>query len=61
MVRTDPPLTDEELHARTQRLLASAERVSLKLKLQTERLAAAIEEFERDVSNLRREGPYTRE
>lgn len=56
MVSTDPPLSDQELHDRTEELLRAAERVSLELRLQTERLAAAIESFEHDVSVLRHKG-----
>jgi hypothetical protein len=41
--------TDEQLRKRTDSLLAAAEDISLQLRLQTERLAAAIEVFDKEI------------
>lgn len=49
-------LNDVDLRRRTEALLASAERVSMQLVLQTERLAEAIELFDRDVISPLRKG-----
>ncbi len=42
-------LTDEEISRRTRDLLREAEQVSLNLRLQTERLAAALAQFDSTV------------
>ncbi len=54
-VLMDPMLSDEQLQRRTMELLKEAERISLDLNLQTERLAAAIEAFGREVVHPLRE------
>jgi hypothetical protein len=42
-------LSDEQLRRRTAAILADAQRISTELTLQTERLAAAIDAFDRSV------------
>lgn len=49
-------LTDDQLKRRTQDLLIAAEKVSLQLQLQTEKLAAAIALFDREIIVPLREG-----
>jgi hypothetical protein len=53
---SQPPLSDEQLRTRTEALLKAAESVSHQLQLQTERLAAAIALFDRDIIVPLREG-----
>lgn len=43
------PLSDVNLRNRTEALLKAAMDISLQLQLQTERLAAAIDLFDRDI------------
>jgi hypothetical protein len=45
----EPPITDGQLRMRTEELLKAAENLSLQLQLQTERLAAAIDQFDKDI------------
>mgnify|MGYP001581956762 CR=1 FL=1 len=52
----EEPMTDAQLKRRTEALLQSAERVSQQLTLQTERLALAIEVFDREIITPLREG-----
>lgn len=42
-------LSDEQLRRRTAAILADAQRISSELTLQTERLAAAIDAFDRSI------------
>lgn len=50
------PLSDVNLRNRTEALLKAAMDISLQLQLQTERLAAAIDLFDRDIiTPLRKE------
>jgi hypothetical protein len=49
-------LSDEQLKRRTIDLLVAAEKVSLQLQLQTEKLAAAIALFDREIIVPLREG-----
>ncbi len=56
MTDEEPPLTDTQLRDRTDDLLKAAERISLQLQLQTERLSAAIELFDREIIIPLREG-----
>lgn len=52
----EPPLSDSKLRDRTEALLRAAMEISLQLQLQTERLSAAIDSFDRDIiTPLRRE------
>lgn len=44
--------TDEELRRRTDRLIAEAEEISLRLRTQTERFAAVVDAFEREVLTM---------
>ncbi len=48
--------SDDELRQRTEALLKAAEGISLQLQLQTERLSAAIELFDREIIIPLREG-----
>lgn len=48
--------SDAEMQKRTRDLLEAAERISLQLAVQTERLAAAIDMFDRDIIRPLREG-----
>jgi hypothetical protein len=51
-----PPLSDSKLRDRTEALLKAAMDISLQLQLQTERLSAAIDSFDKDIiAPLRRE------
>jgi hypothetical protein len=50
------PLSDQQLRDRTSALLRSAERVSLQLSMQTEKLAAAIDMFDREIITPLRKG-----
>lgn len=43
------PLSDIQLSDRTERLLKAALEISMQLQLQTERLTAAIDAFDRDI------------
>ena len=52
----EPPLTDMQMAERTANLLKAAEQISLQLQLQTERLSAAIELFDREIIIPLREG-----
>lgn len=52
----DTVLNDEELRARTDDLVATALSVSMELRLQTEKLNAAIQDYDRDVIAPLREG-----
>lgn len=56
MSTDDQRMSDAALHQRTQDLLRTAEKISLQLQLQTERLAAAIEVFDREIIAPLREG-----
>jgi hypothetical protein len=50
------PLSDSKLRDRTEALLKAAMDISLQLQLQTERLSAAIDSFDRDIiTPLRKE------
>jgi hypothetical protein len=56
MTSPAPPITDGQLRMRTEELLRAAENLSMQLQLQTERLAAAIDQFDKEiVSPLRDE------
>lgn len=50
------PLSDDDLRRRTEALLLAAERVSMQLVLQTERLADAIEQFDKEIIKPLRKG-----
>jgi hypothetical protein len=55
-VTEEPPLSDIKLRDRTEALLKAAMDISLQLQLQTERLSAAIDSFDREIiTPLRRE------
>lgn len=45
----EPPVTDGQLRMRTEELLKAAENLSMQLQLQTERLAAAIDQFDKEI------------
>jgi dihydroorotase len=45
----EEPMSDKQLRQRTTELLAKAEQVSMTLALQTERLSAAIDMFDREI------------
>jgi hypothetical protein len=55
MVEPHSPLTDAELQSRTRDLLAAAASISMELVLQTERLAATIDSFNRQIVTPLRE------
>ncbi len=49
MTELEPPLSDKQLRSRTEALLKAAIDISLQLQVQTERLAVAIDAFDRDI------------
>jgi hypothetical protein len=51
----EPPLSDSQLRDRTESLLSAAMQISLQLQLQTERLSAAIDTFDREIITPLRE------
>lgn len=55
-VLDDETLTEQDLRSRTEHLLLAAEKVSIQLVLQTERLAEAIDLFDREIIAPLREG-----
>lgn len=57
----DDEARDAELRKRTDELLLMAAEVSVQLRIQTEKLAAAIENFDRDILAPLREGMHDRD
>lgn len=53
-------MSDAELRSRTTDLIRAAENISLELVLQTERLAATIDTYNREVVEPLRRGPRPR-
>jgi hypothetical protein len=47
--KPDLDMSDDDLRARTERLLTSAELIAEQLQAQTKRLEIAIEQFDRDI------------
>jgi hypothetical protein len=54
-----PLLSDAQLRARTENLLAEAVQVANQLRIQTERLAQAINHFQAEIEQVRPEAKET--